>query len=164
MTKRKAEKVMDLMAALKKSLDKHPRPMTTQLPRCANCGEPGAHYIMPLGDQSGRFACPPSFTGTVIEVGNLIPGEPAFMQGVRVPNDWPVGQRVQVSKLAALKEGSGRGTGELADSNPPAVPPHVRNLIANDAFAIQFQTLGQYRTALLRLCDDPAFTPPGGSA
>ena len=50
------------------------------------------------------------------------------------------------------------GEGDIHTCTPPAAPvPSLRSTIANDAWAISFQSLGQYRAALLKLIDD---TPP----
>ncbi|AFQ50411.1 hypothetical protein [Burkholderia cepacia] len=45
----------------------------------------------------------------------------------------------------------------LAPSQPAAAP--IRDLIANDAYAMSFETMGQYRAALLAECDAPVEQP-----
>ena len=86
----------------------------------------------------------------IIDKGDLIQTAPAVYNYVRPQNarkDWPIK--------------------ELFDA-PPAQPAQrteplttIRQVIANDAWAISFQTFGQYRTALLKLIDA---TPPAQPA
>lgn len=65
---------------------------------------------------------------------------------------WPIGTNLLTAPQAkAMFEHCLEGTGYVVHPNPPSAEiEELRKLIANESYALSFQTLGQYRSALLK--------------
>ncbi|MCZ2902344.1 hypothetical protein [Burkholderia thailandensis] len=63
--------------------------------------------------------------------------------------------RARAARAAELREAlKGRGLNRLTDGTSPEALTKLRRLIAADEYAVSFQTMQQYRSALLREIDN----------
>jgi hypothetical protein len=63
------------------------------------------------------------------------------------------GERESSVEQSGAAEPKGRAVTPAATVPPPDALQSIRNVIADDAYAMTFQTMGQYRTFLLHYVD-----------